>query len=242
VSMRLFCLPYAGGSARVFAGWADGLPAAVEVCPLELPGRGLRFHEEPADRLEPVVADLIGAVLSRAELPFAVLGYSYGALLGFELARRLERYHGLRAEHLVVAAMRAPTWPRPEDPVSALSDAQFRRRLAVLGGTPPEVLANDALMEIMIPILRADFTVVDTYRYQGAAPLTCPVTTFGGLDDDTVPCAALDAWRHCTTGPFARHTLPGGHFLLRTAQDELLARLGAALDTVTLTTTGRGTR
>jgi surfactin synthase thioesterase subunit len=236
--LRLYCLPYAGGSARVFADWAGALPAGVELVGLELPGRGLRFHEEPVARLEPVVADLLGAVLSRPPERFAVLGYSYGSLLAFELCRRLEHYHGLVAEHLFVAAMRAPGVPRTEPPVSALPDHLFREHIRSLGGTPPEVLEHDALMEILLPVLRADFTVVDNYAYHGK-PVSCPVTAFGGFDDAGVTPDALTAWAGCTLGPFALHMFPGGHFFLRTARDELLSHLAGALNPVAGPTTLR---
>ncbi|MGC4814849.1 thioesterase II family protein [Micromonospora sp. DT228] len=227
-ALTLYCLPYAGGSARVFADWADSLPPGVTLDALELPGRGLRFHEDPVDRLEPLVAELLGAVLSRPGQRFAVLGYSYGSLLAFELCRRLEHYYGLVAEHLFVAAMRAPGVPRVEPPVSALPDDLFREHIRSLGGTPPEVLEHDALMEILLPVLRADFTVVDDYSYHGL-PVSCPVTAFGGFGDVGVDPDALTAWTGCTTGPFALEMFPGDHFFLRTARDELLSRLAGAL-------------
>src|SRR5690625_1083296 len=106
--LTLFCLPYAGGSARIFESWASVLPDAIDVVPLELPGRGLRFRDRPSDRLEPLVADLSDSVLDTTDGPFALLGYSYGSILGFEVARRLHHVHGRAPQHLVVAAMRGP--------------------------------------------------------------------------------------------------------------------------------------
>lgn len=231
-AQRLYCLPYAGGSARVFADWAEGLPADLEVVALELPGRGLRFHEDPVDRLEPIVAGLLGEVLAQPpHTRFAVLGYSYGSLLAFELCRRLEHYYGMVAEHLFVAAMRAPSVPRTEPRVSALSDDRFRAHIRSLGGTPPEVLEHDALMEILLPVLRADFTVVDNYAYHGR-PISCPITALGGDDDAGVSLDALAAWAGCTAGPFGLQMFSGGHFFLRSAREELLARLASDLDPI----------
>src|SRR5918992_599975 len=121
-TLRLFCLPHAAGTTRIFRGWHWDLPRFVEVCPLELPGHGRRGGEEPLDDLESIMADLLPTVLRRTGKPFAILGYDYGALLAFELAHRLEHHHRLPPRHLFAAALRAPVWPRPSEPVSEISD------------------------------------------------------------------------------------------------------------------------
>jgi medium-chain acyl-[acyl-carrier-protein] hydrolase len=229
-TLRLFCLPYAGGSAQVFRAWSGSLPSWVQVCPLEPPGRGTRFKDRPLDRVEAVVGDLTRYLLPQLDGPFAIAGYSYGALVGYELARRLESEHGYRAEQLFVAAMRGPAWPSAEFPVSRLPDLEFRRYLRTLGGTPAELLENDALMEVMRPVLRADFRAVETYCYRPSPPLGCPVTAIGGEDDRGVSRAALRSWRVCTTAPFRMFLVPGGHFFLHSARAELLAALTAALE------------
>lgn len=227
--LRLFCLPYAGGSAQMFRAWAASLPPWVQVCPLEPPGRGTRFADPPLDRVAAVVADLTSCLLPRLDGPFAIAGYSYGALVGYELARQLENDHGYRARRLFAAAMRGPAWPSAEFPVSRLPDQEFRRHLKTLGGTPDELLANDALMEVMCPVLRADFRAVETYSYQPSPPLGCPVTAIGGRDDRGVSEAALSSWRTCTTGPFSMRMVRGGHFFLHTYRAELLAVLADQL-------------
>ena len=229
--VRLYCLPYAGGSAQMFGDWSADLPDWLTVLPLELPGRGCRFDEDPVDQLEPVVADLMGTVLSGGAGRFAVLGHSYGALLAYELCRRLEHYHGLVAEHLFAVAMRAPTVPRAGIRVSDLSGDALREYLRALGGTPPEVLAHDLLMELLLPVLRADLMVVDDYVCRGL-PVTCPVTALGGRDDAQVSPAALSAWGHCTHGPFRVRMFPGGHFFPRTEREALLSLLAGELAAV----------
>ncbi|QCB94987.1 thioesterase II family protein [Cellulomonas shaoxiangyii] len=231
--LRLYCLPYAGGSGRVFADWGPDLAPRVDVVPLELPGRGSRLREEPLDRLEPVVRDVVGSVLrdrvAHGPAPFAVLGYSYGAVLAFELARALEHAHGLRPEHLVVAAMRGPRWPGPVVQVAQLSPERFRHRLARLNGTPRELLDDLGFMALMEPVLRADFAVADSYLWRDGPGVGCPVTALGGTADRSVTAAALDAWAAATTGPFRRHLLPGDHFFLRPSREGLLRTLADAL-------------
>ncbi|MCG7526457.1 alpha/beta fold hydrolase [Streptomyces sp. OfavH-34-F] len=231
--LRLFCLPYAGGSAQIYAHWQSLLPPDIEIHPVELPGRGSRFHEAPEGDVERL-ADGLSRALA-AELvatgggPYALLGYSYGSILAFEIARRLEHLHGLPPDHLMVAAIRAPVWPGPLKPVARLDDEGLRARLAALGGTPPELLADEAFMELMMPVLRADFGIADSYLLRTGPIVSCPLTVFGGTEDHGVSKEALQAWEECGTGPFALHYLPGGHFFLRSAERQLLETICRSL-------------
>jgi medium-chain acyl-[acyl-carrier-protein] hydrolase len=228
-TLRLFCLPYAAGTTRVFRGWHWDLPRYVEICPLELPGHGRRGGEEPLEDLESIMADLLPNVLRRTDKPFAILGYDYGALLGFELAHRLEHQYRLPPRHLFVAAMRAPMWPRPPNPVSEISDAQFRELLSRPNGDGNGVLELDSLMEYAVRVVRADFRVVDNYRYAYKTTLSCPVTAFRGRADAGVSKESLRAWSVCTKGAFNWHEIPGGHYFIHPARERFLHRLSMEL-------------
>lgn len=226
--LRLFCLPYAGGSARVFDGWSAALPSAVDLHPLELPGRGMRFDEPPQHRLEPLVDDLLGLVLRRLDLPYAMFGHSLGGLLGYELCRRLEADYDTPL-HLFVSGIRAPDSLAGAAPASALPDDQLRAHVGSLNGTPRELLDNAELMELMLPVLRADFTVADTYVHRPGPRLTCPVTAFGSPGDPEVALGQMRGWARATSGRFTMRVLPGDHFFLHTARPELLRLVAAAL-------------
>ncbi|GIM87129.1 thioesterase [Salinispora arenicola] len=223
----LYCLPYAGGSARVYAGWARELPDWIEVRPLELPGRGLRFDEPPHTAMEPLVAELRDTVCAAPPLPFAVFGHSLGGMLGYELVRRLQE-HDRPAERLFVAGAGAPHLPRRK-PAHHLDVAGFRAHLAELGGTPPEILANDELMDLLLPVLRADFTLADTYQGLPGPDLACPLVAAAGERDPDAPPADVAAWRRYAPRGFAFHVLPGDHFFLDSARAELLGLIVAAL-------------
>jgi surfactin synthase thioesterase subunit len=230
--MRLFCLPYAGGSAlRVYHEWPALLPDGIDVWPLELPGRGSRMAESLCTSVDGLTDDLVPTVLSALDAgPYAIFGHSLGGLLAFELARRMEHVHGRPPAHLLVSAFEAPGLPAEPDRDHLLPDDAFRARLRELVGTPQEVLDNDDLMEILIPVLRADFTVSNTYRF--ASPwltLSCPLTVFGGLDDPEAPPHTLRAWQHRTTGAFRLRLLPGNHFFLNTERALLTEAVRTAL-------------
>jgi medium-chain acyl-[acyl-carrier-protein] hydrolase len=227
--IRLFCFPYAGGSARMFTAWQTGLPENVEVVPVEPPGRGSRFPEPLHDRAEPLVDDLLPRLLTRRDAPFALFGHSMGALLAFEIARRLEQRYGAPPLHLFVSAFRAPHLPPAAVPDHTLPDEQFRARLREFKGTPEEVLADEGLMELFVPILRADLAIAGTYRSTGGPPVTCPVTAFAGTEDREVGVSAVAQWSRHTTGGFALKAVPGDHFFLHSHRDLILGEIARGL-------------
>lgn len=224
--IRLFCLPYAGGSAAVFAAWAAALPGWVDVVPLELPGRGLRANETPLREMSALVDALAEAAAPLLDLPYAVFGHSMGASIAIELARATP----CEPVHAFVSAARAPHVHRRA--LHTLSQAELLDEVRRMGGMPEEVLASDELVRRFVPLLRADFELVDT-RARGpkGRPLAqTPITAFGGLEDlDDVSTDDLTAWRDYSRAAFDVHMFPGGHFFVDTARRELLHEVGRRL-------------
>lgn len=227
--VRLFCLPYSGGGAAAFAGWADILPPEIEVCPVQLPGRGPRAAEPPLRRMDALVGALADALLPHLDMPFAIFGHSMGALVGFELARHLRARHGIEPAHLCAAAHRAPQLPDRDPPLHGLPEPELIEELRRLNGTPEEVLAHAELLQVVLPALRADFAVCETYAYADGPPLGCPIMAIGGLGDTGLERDELAAWRAQTRGDFALRMLPGDHFFIHSARQLLLDTLARGL-------------
>jgi medium-chain acyl-[acyl-carrier-protein] hydrolase len=227
--LRLFCFPYAGIGASIFRTWSDGLPADVEVCPVQFPGRGTRLMETPFTQLSPPVQALAQALVPLLDKPFAFFGHSLGALVGFELARQLRRQSGVQPLRLFVSADRAPQIPHRDRPIHALPEGEFLDELRRLNGIPGKVLEDLELMQIMLPVLRADFAAYETYVYSTEPPLNCPISTFGGLQDHQVSRGDLEAWRDQTSVSFSLRMFPGDHFFWRTTQPLLLQVLSQEL-------------
>ncbi len=219
--MRLFCVPYAGGGVPVYARWLEGLPPSVEVAIVQPPGRGARLTEAPFTQLLPLVEALAVAIKSHLEKPCALFGHSVGAVIAFELARTLHRGGGPFPIHLFVSGRVAPHLPDRNQPLRDLPDAEFVREVNRLGGIPAEVMANSELMSLLLPTLRADIAVSETYAYAPDGALACPITALGGTDDGRVSGDRVDAWRYHTTAAFARHMIPGDHFFLNTPDGRL---------------------
>jgi len=223
-NMRLFCFPYAGGGAHIYREWLDSLPVSIEVCPIQLPGRGARMMEEPFTQMSSLVQAISEALLPYLDKPFACFGHSMGALVSFEFARRLRSQNGPKPIHLFVSGCFAPDIP-DSDPLHNLPDSELLAELHRLNGMPKEAQENAELMRLMLPTLRADCTVTETYTHIKEPPLDCPISAFGGLQDQMVSRHDLEAWRKHTTASFSLRMFPGDHFFLQTAAQPLLLRV-----------------
>jgi medium-chain acyl-[acyl-carrier-protein] hydrolase len=227
--LRLFCFPYAGGNSLIYRKWPTGLPATVELCAIQLPGHGNRLREKPFDRLTPLVSALATELLPYLDKPFAFFGHSMGALISFELARLLRREFGKGPEQLFVSGHRGPRIINGGPRIYDMPREEFIEQLRRLNGTPKEVLEHPELIDLMTPILRADFAITETYEYLNEAPLDCHLTAFGGLGDIEVTRKHLEAWRAETRASFSLRMFPGDHFFLNTAQPALLVVLSQEL-------------
>jgi medium-chain acyl-[acyl-carrier-protein] hydrolase len=240
----LFCFPYAGGGTSVFHAWPAYLPRTVEVCLIKLPGREDRLAELPFNRLPPLVEALSEAMLRYLDRPFVFFGHSMGALLAFELARRLRRKQRPPPEHLFVSGCVAPQLRLSGSPVHQLPQEAFIEELRRLNGTPEEVLQNEEMLELVLPVLRADFALCWEYGYTIDVPLDCAISAYGGCSDPGVRKEDLWAWREQTSGQFALRLFRGDHFFLHTTCRELLGvistELNARLDPIYVARPGVG--
>ncbi|GIV95394.1 MAG: hypothetical protein KatS3mg057_0051 [Herpetosiphonaceae bacterium] len=227
--VRLFCFHYAGGRSIVFRRWQSMLPDAIQVFPVELPGRGGRLRENPFRSLGPLIEVLQNVLVPHLDRPFAFFGHSMGGLISFELARALRRAGYLLPVHLFISAHRAPHLPNPDSSTYDLPDEKLIEKIRSIEGTPPEVLAHPELLELILPILRADFEICDTYAYTAAQPLDCPITVFGGTDDRVVSPDLLPGWAEHTTRLFELRTFPGNHFFIQEAERQVLEIIGERL-------------
>jgi medium-chain acyl-[acyl-carrier-protein] hydrolase len=226
--LRLFCFPYAGGGASVFRLWPEALPPDVDVCGIQLPGREQRLAEPAYTRLNALVLALAEAIEPYLDRPFAFFGHSMGALVSFALARQLRRVHDRHPLGLYLAAYRAPQLPNPNIRIYHLPSEVFKVVLRA-DGISEMVLQNEELMQAMLPTLRADLELCDTYEFVEEPPFACPIAVFGGLEDVRVGAADLEAWRIHSSVACSLSMFPGAHFFLHSAQDRLLAALSQHL-------------
>jgi medium-chain acyl-[acyl-carrier-protein] hydrolase len=211
---RLFCLPFAGGSASLYWNLARQLSGDVHVLAIELPGRAGRWREQPYRSMDDLVDDLIRELQPWLERPFGILGQSMGALIAFELARRLEADRVRELRQIIVGAFPAPQYLDQRSAIADLSDEAFESALKHRYGfaPPDDVHSYRSVMALMLPTLRADIALVEAYRLVRNGNLSTSIGAFVGADDPAVSVEAMIGWRAQTRGPFALQKLPGDHY------------------------------
>lgn len=221
---RVFCFPYAGGSSAIYRGWQAALPASTEVLALQLPGRGRRFNAVPIASIPRLIGPLADLVAPLMDRPCLFFGHSNGALIAYALAIELSKRSAALPHHLVLSAKRPPHF-RPSETTYDLPTPQMIEKLRDFGGTPPEILADPELLEIILPALRADIAMGETYRHEPAPPLPCGVSLMGGTGDAKVPLDDLRQWDRYFSRTPAVHVFEGGHFFIHSARDAVLRTL-----------------
>ena len=220
--LRLFCFPHAGGGASAYRLWSEELPPEIEVCPIQLPGRENRVMEPPLKSMSTLLDALVPVLLPYLNTPFAFFGHSLGALISFKLARHLRSAHDLQPVHLFVSGYQGPPLPCKIPPMSHLPDDEFLSQLRSLEYTPEAVFQHQELVDLLLPALKADFSVLENCDYSEEAPLDCPISAFGGERDILVFEEDLKAWESHTATSFKMRIYPGGHFFLQNSQKSIL--------------------
>jgi len=230
VRVRLFCLPHAGGAASFFRSWSAPPGSHIEICAIQLPGREERMNEPPFRRMAPLVSALAEALAPVLDAPYALLGHSMGAVVGFELGRELRRRGKPLPLHLFACGHRAPHLASHDTPLHDLPEQRLVDELRRFAGTPEEVLSDPDMMGLILPSLRADFELCETYNHTEEPPLPFPIAAFGGLSDDEVMEDELLAWRDHTASAFRMQLFPGNHFFVDIQRLAVLETLSADLE------------
>jgi surfactin synthase thioesterase subunit len=222
--IELICFSYAGGNAAVLAPLRAAAPSWLRVHAVDLPGHGRRFTEPLRTDRTQLVAELARELRPQLRAPYALFGHSLGGLLAFELCHAFGAAGLPPPLSLFVSATESPSTRKPERFAGCETDAGILATLKRLGGTPPEVLANPELMELAIPILRADFALCAAPLERGRLPLRCPIRVFVGARDP-LPRESFAAWENETDASFELETFDGDHFFVRTHAAEVVTRI-----------------
>ncbi|MFT7840495.1 alpha/beta fold hydrolase [Saccharothrix sp. BKS2] len=216
----LYCFPFAGGTSAFYSSWAGAFTDGVELVPVQLPARGVRMAEPPATDLGSMAAEVAARIAASATRPL-LFGHSMGAITAFEVARRL-RELGRPAGHLFVSGRPAPPIPLPRTVVSDLPRAAFLRVLRDYGAISEEILGHAELLDVVLPMIRSDFSLIERYEYVPGPPLDCPILGWCGDDDPDGSAEDMRGWGEMTTGGFTLVERPGGHFFLTEHRDEII--------------------
>ena len=220
--VRLICFPYAGAGASIYRAWAKLLGPQIECYAVQPPGRETRFIDEPLTNVKDYARHASQAIRSLPEdRPLILFGHSLGALAAYETAIALFE-SGYSIESLVVSGRQDPDTPSKRKPISHLDDAEFVRQMATYNGTPTEVLANTELLELLLPMIKADFAMSEKYPGRSSTKLACPVLALGSHDDSWLDATSIDRWKEVTTGEFQTKWFAGDHFYLNHQTEALV--------------------
>jgi medium-chain acyl-[acyl-carrier-protein] hydrolase len=221
--MRLYAFPFAGGGASVFFPWAKYLTAEIELWAVRLPGRETRLREAPIADFGTMRRILLEELTPQFTPPFGLIGHSLGAILAYTVARDLQQAGHATPEALVVAGARPPARQIPRPLLSEMGDSEFVRSLAErYNSLPPSVIQNPELLALVLPTLRADIGVYESFQYEGEPGIKCRTAAFGGKNDPLVSGGDLADWRGFCTGEFSHQLFPGDHFFLQSSVDQVV--------------------
>lgn len=222
-TITLFCLPFAGGGASAYQAWMKKMDSDITVCPIQLPGREERVMEKLYTDMRELLEDLKDEMAMVIKGKYAIWGHSMGGKIAYELEKYLEN-NGYQAQCLFVSGCRIPSIPEP-NPIYHLKDEAFKRELERFEGTPKEVLENKELLDFFLPMLRADFTLADTYCDKSMTVLHSPIVAFGGRQDNEAEEEAIKQWGRYTDNIFQYEIFEGGHFYLKEQEDAVIGKL-----------------
>lgn len=231
-TLKLICFPYAGGSISTYATWAQHLPKSIELCIVQLPGRGQRMFEPAHTTMKSVIDELMSVMPHYLSTPYIFFGHSLGSRIAFELMIKLQALYFPLPEHFIASGSRSPDNELNKKNIYHLPETEFIHELEKLNGTPKAVLENEELMTLFLPLLRADFEVVDTYHYTGNVKLNCPITVLSGIDDVAITQEQLSHWQNFFTKELTIHMIPGNHFFIDSQPLKCIKKVNDVIDTV----------
>lgn len=228
---RLYCFPFAGGSASAYRPLAASAPQGVELVAYQLPGRSERLGEAAATDIRAVVPDIAATVADDiGDRPYGLFGHSMGATLAYEVALELRRLGVTPPQLVALSGRRAPHCQIERlHSYGTLPDSLFLEKIQGLGGTPPQLLENPDLLELVLPTLRTDYLADEMYQARQADPLDSPFLVFGGACDPLAPVEYLQAWSDLSAARTSVNVYPGGHFFLWDHAPQMLRLITAEL-------------
>jgi medium-chain acyl-[acyl-carrier-protein] hydrolase len=215
----LFCFPYAGGSAYAYNGLAKYAPSNLEVCSVQLPGRGPLYSVKPFETMVDAVRPIVSSIVGKVDKPFVFFGHSMGGILCFETALLLKKMYNISPRMIVISGRGHPSLSS-KTCLHKMSDRDLVKELKERNGTPDEVLNNEEMLELILPVIRADYKMCETYAYNAQDTLDCSIAVYGGLEDN-IKEKDLLAWKSYTKGEFVLRMFTGGHFFINTSEQQV---------------------
>lgn len=230
---RVICFPFAGAGAVAFQPWAKHFKDTnIDFLGVSIPGRENLIKEKFETSIERLCEKLLPNIVEISDKPYVFLGHSLGGLIAFELCRLLRRDGHSLPIHLFVSAVRSPNMLNPNTLMHTLSDQQLIKEIGEYGGTPNEILSNPRLLSMILPTLKADFKLFESYEYKEGSPMNIPITALSGIADRIARPEYMHNWKYQTNSEFDQIEYPGNHFFLQNNQHKIIPLLTQALSNI----------
>lgn len=229
--IKLFCFPYAGGSAVIFSKWKQYLDTRIELVPVELAGRGKRIHESLYEDVPEVIEDVYQIVRKAINGgPYALFGHSMGGMISYQLSQKLRENNYPTPQHIFFSGRSAPHVKRSDEKkYHLLGEEEFRKEVITLGGTPPEFFDHPELLEVFLPLLKNDFKLAESDIHNGEIhPLDCSITVFLGKGED-LTTEQCDGWKKHTKKMCTIHYFEGEHFFINNETEQIVTLINDTL-------------
>jgi len=220
--LQIFCFPYSGGGASIFYDWPKYFPQDINIMALQLPGHESRMAEELVSDLILLIDKLAVAISPYLDKPYIFFGHSLGALISFELTHRLKKMNVSLPKCLIVSGRAAPHTPSKNGIIHNLPNSEFIAKLKEYNGLPEIILDNQELLDLFLPIIRADFKLSESHLHMKDEPLPVPIIALAGKNDQNVIIENVALWMEHTTKSFKEYLLPGDHFFIKSHLEEVL--------------------
>jgi len=221
MSIKIFCVPHAGGSASAFNRWKGLFNDTIELVPLELAGRGGRYGETLSDSIHGIASDLFDRIrIDLNQEPYAFWGHSFGTVIIYELMRMIKDNKLNMPVHIFMTG-RFPPHRKEQNEIRHLPEDDFIKEIISLGGVESQIAENKEILKFYYPILKADYSAIETYMFTAAEAWSCNLTIMSGDDDKEVEEASLIEWQRYTNNQCDIKIFAGGHFFIYDYVDEI---------------------
>ena len=213
--LKLFCLPFAGGTASTYISWKKYMEGSIELKPIELSGRGKRFGESLCNNISEVVDDVFDQIHQDLNSQrYAFFGHSMGALIIYELMNKIKQKGCNDPEHIFFSG-RFPPHIKDYSQLHILDDSEFISEVYKLGGIPEELMKYDELLQLIIPVLKADYKVVETYKHiEKKTNWNFDISVFYGSEDSEIEIKHAFEWKKYTAKDCSVFKFEGDHFFI----------------------------
>ncbi len=232
VKVRLYCLAHAGGAASVFLAWKRLLGGDIDLHPIELSGRGKRNSEPLYSSMDEAVSDVYSKISAGLdEMPYAIIGHSMGTVLAYELVRKFRSHAKSEPVHIFFSGRFAPYLKKSNTRLHTLPDHELIEKFSEIGGLSANILENEELKNYLLPILRSDCMIVETYNQnQPIVKINCGITVLTGDQDSAVLPHEIDSWQECSSKKCEYYSFDDGHFFLYKFKEEITKLIRSRLE------------